>query len=450
MKCASPAVKTLTRAFREEWQITRIMYPRWLSFKVVGIGLCVALAYLIWRGPILSYEGRSLDEWLVELGNNGSQFHSEAFAALNYFGPRATPRLVQIIRSPMSASGGARWNTVRAFEHLKEKATPAIPELENLMNQGNQDAAVALGYIGSPAVPALVNALDQTNNVMQGKFSLNRRWLRNINYAERIPQNAMHGLILMGTNARVAVPPLIRLAQDKARHPWARTMALATLGVVGSNSVGVVPVMIEALRSPDTHTVSVAAESLRNFPAATNRTLEPLLSVMRRTKDEYTRRNAGETLFKLGARSELAPILLVQVTSTNVETRTWVAQTLGQVEAKLETILPGVAVLARDTNAAVRAAAVLTMGSCGVKESSEIALLLETLKDNDPIVVNNTMHALSGIEPGRDYSPEWHAQNAQARLRLYPQWTRELSECQTAPQRQARKFANYFLGVPSQ
>jgi hypothetical protein len=167
-----------------------------LVLAALAIGL---FAYAVLSdGPIPepSYKGKPLSEWLAHYRRperSGGE-PTEAELAVRSLGTNALPFLIASLRyelppwrralRTLATLGegkvfyGRSWilgrrarqtaNAETGFAILNTNAAPAIPELEVLMKDNRKPdkgvpAIWALGEIGGPAIPALTNALADTN-----------------------------------------------------------------------------------------------------------------------------------------------------------------------------------------------------------------------------------------------------------------------------------------------
>ena len=171
------------------------------------VGVCAVLAIaiiaLVMRNREPSYQGKSLSDWLGTnaFSKSSPSLTPETQEAIRHMGTNALPFLVEWVHyysyDPACNSFKKRVRsflpslpyTLRhtltrwadrdeveirsqaaqfAFEPLGDLARPAIPELSAMMNQSayrdrSVKAILSLGFIGKTAIPALSDALENTN-----------------------------------------------------------------------------------------------------------------------------------------------------------------------------------------------------------------------------------------------------------------------------------------------
>lgn len=123
------------------------------------------------------------------------------------------------------------------YDPLIVPMTPAIQPFEQWTEQ--QAAADALGRIGAPAVPQLIDALR--------------------NRDPEVRKQAAEVLARMGADARAAVPDLVRLLDDEDLA--IRKTAARTLGRIGPDAAEAVPALMRNLLQPEPQPPSAAAQN---------------------------------------------------------------------------------------------------------------------------------------------------------------------------------------------
>jgi len=127
-----------------------------------------------------SVAGKSLGEWLKSHNIDGA-FSEEAKQALQQMGTNAIPALLKriVYVQPPFALRAPEVNidAVRAFITLGEHATPALPQLQALMESTNQDTALfamlATVGTGSNAMPILFKGLTNQFPEVRGEAANN-------------------------------------------------------------------------------------------------------------------------------------------------------------------------------------------------------------------------------------------------------------------------------------
>jgi len=117
-----------------------------------------------------AYGGRPLNDWLKMRENPSGLFPKDAQDAIQHMGTNAIPALlarVAYFRPPygihMPRERQVNLEAVSAFVVLGDQATPALPQLEGLMDSTNMDVALfamlASSGAGSNAMPLFIKGL---------------------------------------------------------------------------------------------------------------------------------------------------------------------------------------------------------------------------------------------------------------------------------------------------
>jgi HEAT repeat protein len=164
------------------------------------------------------------------LGDEIKYVREEASGALAKIGEPAIPALVEALDQNWAIDEAAT-------EALAKIGEPAIPALIKRLNFSSA-AAEALSKIGEPAMPALLEAIKDPN--------------------DNVRMRAAKALGGMGPKAKQAIPALIKALDDSFGR--VRDAAADALGDIGSEEA--VPVLIEALKERDMFEVNRAAIAL--------------------------------------------------------------------------------------------------------------------------------------------------------------------------------------------
>lgn len=169
-----------------------------------------------------------------------------------------------------------------AIESLVSLGKPAVPALiDALQNQDpavRNGAAIALGKIGkdaSAAIPALKKALGDNDfqvrsSVMQALSFIDRKAIVPFLIGElSSPEawerySATHALRTFGKEAVAAVPALIKTIKED-KDNWVRTSAATALGTIGKDAHTAIPTLINSLQDPDEQVRYGAAYALGNI-----------------------------------------------------------------------------------------------------------------------------------------------------------------------------------------
>jgi HEAT repeat protein len=287
------------------------------------------------------YEGRALDDWINDLrlvGDESPASRARAIAVLGRIGKPAVERL--LARSP--------------------KLRPLA-------------CARALATIGPPALPALIEALDDEGDLTR-------------------MQRAAEALGEMGPPARAAVPGLARAAD----HPdmWIRIAALDALGQIGPAARGAISIVRTRLYDPWVRVPISAAEALYRI---TGDASEPVAALRRtlRDVDESIRDTALLALGRIGPEPEVIATLIESLDDVAEPPRRTARQVLGGfgTHALRELIR---ALSASST--AKRTGAALALSRLGPKASPAVNALTQLFaKSQPPPVRDAAAYALGEI-----------------------------------------------------
>lgn len=161
----------------------------------------------------------------------------------------AVPALIEALRDAVNLVGDAIEQVgIVAVSALTKIGAPAVPALIEALDDPAEQihayAAFTLGEIGAGAVAAVP--------VLIGAFS---------DPSEKVNISAAYALGKIGTDA---VQPLIRALGDPAEKVWG--LAALALGEIGAGAVAAVPVLIEALSDPDKRIRVAAATEVVPLP----------------------------------------------------------------------------------------------------------------------------------------------------------------------------------------
>jgi HEAT repeat protein len=224
----------------------------------------LAWQFLHPREPV--YQGKTLTAWLEQFSTNhfthrGSTADKEAEEAIRQIGENALPVLLELIAAKESAFEKKvaailpkRWQrrlesqqawyrrtlATAGFVALGPIAKPAVPALMGLASSENPDirrhAVYALGHLGSaaqPAIPLLIERLEDPVEVVRG--------------------DAMNGLAGIHLQQELVVPVFIQYAADPEKDSGLRYTAIQGLGYFGSQAKAAVPTLLRLLNDSDSN-----------------------------------------------------------------------------------------------------------------------------------------------------------------------------------------------------
>ena len=267
--------------------------------------------------------------------------------------------------------GGNSW----AQPSSNSQIAPLIEKLTDNDFQLHHDAADAIVKIGSPAVPALIEALKDENRQV--------RW------------RAASALGEIGPEASPAVPSLIDTLQDE--DGYVRRIAAYALGKIGSAAVTAVPQLTGALQAQDRNLRLVATYALGKIGPEASSAVPKLVEALRDLHAEV-RLNAATALGRIGTD---APVVVPALISTLQDTDTYVRQSaadaLGKFGAKANPAVPALITALQDENKYVRLNAAFALGKIGPEAKPAVSALITALQDEKEEVRQNAASGLGGI-----------------------------------------------------
>jgi HEAT repeat protein len=192
-----------------------------------------------------------------------------------------------LVKSLKHSKSAVRRSAATALKNLGPEAQGALASLTQALNDADAETALAvtqaLGQIGSPAVPALLEALSKSHKQVRREAARALGRLR----------------------AAAAVPALTKALDDADMK--VRMAAAQALGSMGPEAREAVPGLIQALKNTNLIFCRLAAQALSCIgPAA----LPGLLELMGQTNDRYVHREASWALRRLAdADPSLAPAI---------------------------------------------------------------------------------------------------------------------------------------------
>lgn len=255
------------------------------------------------------------------------------------------------------------------------QVAPLIEKLTDNDFRVRHDAADAIAKIGSPAVPALIEALKSENKQV--------RW------------RAASALGEIGAEASSAVPALTAALQDE--DEYIRRIAAYALGKIGLEAASAVPDLIAALQDTDRNLRLVAAYALGKIGPEASSAVPNLITALQDTNAEV-RLNAATALGRIGAESKTAvPALIVALQDTDKYVRQGAADALGRFGTRAKTAVPALITALQDKNNYVRLNAAAALGRIGLEAKPAIPALIAALQDEKEEVRRNAANGLGGI-----------------------------------------------------
>lgn len=176
------------------------------------------------------------------------------------------------------------WHLGKARERRANGAS--IETLSGRLSHADEalalNASYTLGSRGERAIPALIDALGDAENVDR-------------------PRNAGYGLAAVGERA---VPALLELCRDP--NAQIRARAVDVLGDLGLHAEAATPDLIALLRDPDEDVRARAAESLGTVSQNIADAVRPLADILATDESDFVRRNAALSLARLAPHAQSA------------------------------------------------------------------------------------------------------------------------------------------------
>jgi HEAT repeat protein len=244
--------------------------------------------------------------------------------------------------------------------------------------------------------------------------------------------NAVQRLASMGPDARVAIPPLLKLlkedndeftrrlasealskigAPDKTDLPAlvealrdanldVKRYATAAIGTLGSEAGMAVPELLQDLKDKDTVVRQNAARSLGKAGSSSQSTVVPALSAALQDQEPDVRVAAAEALTSPGLlnHSDPKPVLDL-MKNADPRVRACAAGALGQFSDAAKTVVPALMEACKSSDAVVRRGAMASLGQFGIQAKAAPVFIDGLLKDQDGEVRKNAGAALAKLAP---------------------------------------------------
>jgi len=257
-------------------------------FVALFVALLAGVGAAVWYYSASRDEGRSVrivprndDRWLDDLLSRTPKDVEAATAALEQRGTAALPVIRRTLQDP-AGDPAHRKAALKATAILGARAAEAIPDVAEALHEPAYapDAALALSFMGSAAVPTLREAIKSDEAVVR------REALRSL---AKLRERA-------SIDPQIVVPALLELANDADAS--VRNVAVTYLGIVRDSPDKEVAGLIKALEDPEAPVRQAAAEALSAYGLLAEPAI-PALKKASNDPDEDVKREAGRTLVHL-------------------------------------------------------------------------------------------------------------------------------------------------------
>ena len=247
---------------------------------VAGVGVAVWYYRAPNEGPVRVI-ARNDDRWLDDLLSRSPKDVDAATAELEQRGTAALPLIRRTLQDP-AADPAHRKAALKACAILGARAAEAIPDVASALadKDYSPEAALALSFMGSPAVPALREAIKSDEPVVR------REALRSLG---KLRERA-------SIDPQLVVPLLLQSLDDP--DPAVRNVAVTYLGIVRDIPDKSVAGLIKALADEEPEVRLAAAGALSAYGLLAEPAI-PALKKATNDPDEEVKREAGRTLVHL-------------------------------------------------------------------------------------------------------------------------------------------------------
>jgi HEAT repeat protein len=333
-------------------------------------------------------------------------YQGEVAYALGGIGPEASGAVPGLCELLTSDSHTVRENALEALALIGPGAVDAIPTLMELCRNSKWDstkakAVYALGNIGLPAVPFLVELLEDPDYKLRRSviMALARMGPR----AKSVIPCLLTQLESLSVTDRIEVPKAIhridptdqraaiRLSHDEI--PWVRMQVAEELGNLGPMVENASAVLIQMLQDENDDVQSTAVRALIWFGPRARDAVPTLRTVLREGKSEWVRRQAALTLTAISDDAkEVVGIWMPFLAHEDSWDRRLALLILSELLPWAEPAIPRFEELLLDSDNEVRYVAACLLSKFGRRGESA---LLELLHHEDPGFRGNVAFVLA-------------------------------------------------------
>jgi HEAT repeat protein len=253
-------------------------------FLALLVALVAGVAAAVWyyrsanAGPMNVVVVRNDDRWLDDLQSRTPKDVEAATSELEQRGTAALPLIRRVLQDP-DAAAPRKKAALKATAILGARAAEAIPDVVSVLQRPeySPEAALALSFMGSPAVGPLKDAVKSDEPVVR------RESLRSLG---KLRERA-------SIDPQLVIPLLLDALEDPDAS--VRNVAVTYLGIVRDSPEREVTGLIKALKDDDPEVRQAAAVALAAFGANAQPAV-PALKKAANDVDEDVKREAGRAL----------------------------------------------------------------------------------------------------------------------------------------------------------
>lgn len=253
---------------------------------VAGIGAAMWYYRSPEAGMPVRVATRNDNRWLDDLQSRNPKEVEAATAEIESQGTAALPLIRQTLQDD-GATQPHRKAALKACAILGVRASEAIPDIAALLSDQtySAEAALALSFMGSAAVPVLKDAVDDDGPAVR------KEALRSLG---KLRERA-------SIDPQVVIPTLITALDDSEAQ--VRVVAVTYLGIVRDNPAKEVPALTDALGDDEAEVRAAAATALGAYGHAAESAL-PALRKATKDPDEQVQREAGRAIITISEKQQ--------------------------------------------------------------------------------------------------------------------------------------------------
>ena len=248
---------------------------------VAGVGAAIWYYRAPQAGAPIRVTTRNDDRWIEDLQSPHPRDVERGSSEVEARGTAALPLIRRMLQDP-DADPARRTAALKACAILGVRAVEAIPDVAELLTDDRfaAEAALALSFMGSSAVPTLRDALDDDSPIVR------REALRSLG---KLRERA-------SIDPQLVVPELVSALDDA--EPEVRDIAATYLGIVRDTPHVEVPALVKALTDEAPSVRRAAATALGGYGKEAENAV-PALRKATTDPDEDVRREAGRAVITI-------------------------------------------------------------------------------------------------------------------------------------------------------